>query len=346
MLEGGRILAEQTGSYETWYFYDESGVYGMRYAGADYIFEKNIFGDIVAIYNMGTGALVGEYTYDAWGNILSQTNNTVTNANPFRYRGYYYDTETSMYYLNSRYYDPQICRFINADEPAMLLNSASTVGGANLYSYCNNNPIMYTDGTGQWFLIDDLIAAGVGAIAGLVGTLVGDITASLFTGQWQFSSWETYLGAAVGGAVGGTLSLYMPVNFAIGIGMGIGTFCGMGLENLTGRSNYSWGEILGMTALSAGIGFATAGLGKFARIQNITKGSHSFQQVWNTASTKVRNGTIKSVFNLSAKTIGKGFVSKLNSGFTVGWLASNTILGGVNALKFNFNKKSAYSLLF
>ena len=140
MLEGGRILAEQTGSYETWYFYDESGVCGMHYANGYYLFEKNIFGDIVAIYNMGTGALVGEYTYDAWGNILTATNNAVTNANPFRYRGYYYDTETSMYYLNSRYYDPEICRFISPDNPANLLTESSTSFGANLYQYAYNNP--------------------------------------------------------------------------------------------------------------------------------------------------------------------------------------------------------------
>ena len=150
MLEEGRILAEKTGNNVTWFFYDESGVYGMRYAGTDYIFEKNIFGDIVAIYNMSTGAFVGGYTYDAWGNILTCTNNAVTNANPFRYRGYYYDTETGFYYLNSRYYDPQICRFISPDNPKILsFSSKLYVDGANLYAYCVNNPVRYIDVVGM-----------------------------------------------------------------------------------------------------------------------------------------------------------------------------------------------------
>jgi RHS repeat-associated protein len=107
------------------------------------------FGDVTRIYNMHTGAFVGEYVYDAWGKIIYQTNNTITNANPFRYRSYYYDTESGFYYLNSRYYDPETGRFINADDPTMLLSNAGIVGGANLFAYCLNNPIMRIDNLGK-----------------------------------------------------------------------------------------------------------------------------------------------------------------------------------------------------
>jgi len=88
------------------------------------------------------------------------------NANPFRYRGYYYDKETGLYYLNSRYYDSETGRFINADDPTMLFETAGIVGGANLYSYCLNNPVMYTDPSGHFpWLIAILIAVSVGSVA-------------------------------------------------------------------------------------------------------------------------------------------------------------------------------------
>jgi RHS repeat-associated protein len=153
-VDGDRILMEKPSNlnYGMWYYYDESGVYAFQYEGTNYIFQKNIFGDVTRIYNMHTGAFVGEYVYDAWGKIIYQTNNTITNANPFRYRSYYYDTESGFYYLNSRYYDPETGRFINADDPTMLLSNAGIVGGANLFAYCLNNPIKFVDPSGEvWY---------------------------------------------------------------------------------------------------------------------------------------------------------------------------------------------------
>jgi len=95
--------------------------------------------------------IVTEYTYDSWGRVLSITGSlaeTVGKANPFRYRGYYYDSETELYYLNSRYYDPETGRFINAD------SQVSGVGeeplGYNLFSYCQNNPTNMDDSDGNW----------------------------------------------------------------------------------------------------------------------------------------------------------------------------------------------------
>ncbi len=102
------------------------------------------------------GTLQGRYTYDAWGNILSVTdaqgNNidpsdeySIMNLNPFRYRGYYYDKETNLYYLNTRYYDPETGRFINADDPSVLFETATVPFGVNLFAYCNDNPVMCVD---------------------------------------------------------------------------------------------------------------------------------------------------------------------------------------------------------
>ena len=94
---------------------------------------------------------MAEYSYDAWGK-HTVTNHTIDNIgdiNPIRYRGYYYDTETNLYYLRSRYYDPATGRFINADE--FEYAKPMQLGGLNLYSYCNNNPVMLVDANGTFF---------------------------------------------------------------------------------------------------------------------------------------------------------------------------------------------------
>ena len=117
-----------------------------------YFFEKNLQGDIIAVYNE-SGAKIGTYTYDAWGNHTATAISTatalerlvVTKYNPFRYRGYYYDTETGFYYLQSRYYNPTWGRFINADG---YLNANGDLIGFNMFAYCSNNPVMFVDPTG------------------------------------------------------------------------------------------------------------------------------------------------------------------------------------------------------
>ena len=104
------------------------------------------------------------YTYDAWGKILSVTDGSgsavsdashIANVNPIRYRGYYYDVETGFYYLQSRYYDPEVGRFINADE-----GISASLSGANLFVYCENEPIRHSDPTGKVAVIDDLLILG------------------------------------------------------------------------------------------------------------------------------------------------------------------------------------------
>ena len=105
-------------------------------------------GDIVKVVDE-SGASVAEYTYDAWGNILTETGNFyVRTYNPFRYRGYYYDVETELYYLQSRYYDPAVGRFLNADA-VDYLGATGTVLGYNLYAYCENNNVNLYDPTGN-----------------------------------------------------------------------------------------------------------------------------------------------------------------------------------------------------
>jgi len=112
-----------------------------------YYYVTNLQGDVIAILN-SSGAVVVEYTYDAWGNILSITGSMATTLgrqNPLRYRGYVYDQETGLYYLQSRYYDPEIGRFINADA---FTSTGQGLLGNNMFAYCNNNPATYKDPSG------------------------------------------------------------------------------------------------------------------------------------------------------------------------------------------------------
>ena len=142
----------------------------MRVNGLDYIFRKNLQGDITGIYN-SSAELIVEYTYsDAWGagvTVSGSQASTIGMYNSFRYRGYYYDTESGLYYLNSRYYDPVACRFINADSSL----HENFRDGLNLYVYCGNNPIRYSDPTGEWFGIDDVLLGTTIVVLGGIALL-------------------------------------------------------------------------------------------------------------------------------------------------------------------------------
>lgn len=122
------------------------------YNGAQYFYITNQLGDVVGIAN-AQGEPIAAYSYDEWGNPIetvtrndTEEQNKIAEINPLRYRGYYYDTETGYYYLQSRYYNPEWGRFISPDSFGYIDNSTRL--GFNAYIYCVNNPIMYTDPTG------------------------------------------------------------------------------------------------------------------------------------------------------------------------------------------------------
>ena len=173
-LSGDAIVRENpTGNISLTYLYDESGTrYGFLYKNGStssyYYYVYNGQGDVTEIVD-SSGNKVAQYAYNAWGLPLSVkdgSGNTVTSAthianlNPFRYRGYYYDTESGFYYLQSRYYDPETCRFINADSQ---INS--NLSGTNLFAYCNNNPVMLYDPDGHFGFLTACFIIGVGALA-------------------------------------------------------------------------------------------------------------------------------------------------------------------------------------
>ena len=140
----GDKLTAQTDNGNTWYFrYDGDTPIGLEFDGVEYYYVTNLQGDVIAILN-DSGECVAEYSYDAWGNCtVTKATDTIAYDNPLRYRGYYYDFDSGLYYLQSRFYDANTGRFINADEPEMILQ-----GVYNLFSYCENNPVNCVDYAG------------------------------------------------------------------------------------------------------------------------------------------------------------------------------------------------------
>ena len=191
---GQNLIKEEHTDYSLWFFYDERGIAGFtKSANANsvtssdtsYYYRKNAEGDITHLYSQG-GDLLARYEYNAWGEVRvynrngsditegSNYANEIGRINPIRYRGYYYDEDTKLYYLINRYYDPEVGRFINADDIAYL--SPFILGGVNLFAYCNNNPVMYIDPEGL-FIISVGIGLGIGLKALAVAIGIGTVVA-------------------------------------------------------------------------------------------------------------------------------------------------------------------------
>ena len=147
-LNGKNVVHMTQGSNDLHFFYDAQGKPGMvTYNDVDYFYVYNLQGDVVALID-ANGTQVVEYVYDAWGYPISKTGSlaaTIGTLNPFRYRGYVYDEETGLYYLRSRYYNPVWKKFVNADQILKIQNLLDN----NMFCYCKNVPVLFTDSMGQ-----------------------------------------------------------------------------------------------------------------------------------------------------------------------------------------------------
>lgn len=175
-LDGSKVIYEQTGENIIYYIYDENDrVIGLKYDDTQYYYIRNGQNDIIGILDSNLNQIVS-YEYDSWGNILSikdENGNEITDSNniglinPYRYRSYRYDTETGLYYLQSRYYSPEWGRFINFDNYGGEIGSLLSHNG---YAYCGNNPVNLFDENGNWFL--SVVAFAAKAIASVIVPII------------------------------------------------------------------------------------------------------------------------------------------------------------------------------
>ena len=226
ILDGTKIVAEKTGNQWTYYLYDENGApAGIIYDGELYGYRKNLQGDIVEIVHSEYNVSLVQYTYSPYGEVLSISGtmaDTLGVANPFRYRGYYYDNETGFYYVSSRYYDPEIGRWISP-EPNVYngeFDEGAGLIGYNVYAYCANNSVNNIDPTGE-FVISTAVLIGIG-IGALIGGTVGGVYGykkAVKNNVAKQDRWKYVVGYGLGGAV---------VVGVIGgfVGYGIGFLCG------------------------------------------------------------------------------------------------------------------------
>ena len=316
-LSGSQIVTEswtQSGvEYFIVYLYDESGApIGMQYRTSNYaygefdnyFFEKNLFGDVVAIYNE-TGTKIGSYKYDAWGVCNASVESTastlekkvVRTLNPFRYRGYYYDTETGFYYLQSRYYNPQWGRFLNADG---YINANSDLIGYNMYAYCSNNPVMYTDPTGE-VLSELAIAVIAGACISGGISLVVSIVAEIVERDFRWYDVGQVVISTVIGAAEGALTVLIPgASIFIGaIGAALDTGLTGAIDCLAKEPGASWQALPFDIGVSAVIGACSSVGGS-----ELVKGKKILHKAWDSLD-KIGKGIHPKIKKEAIKVVNK-----------------------------------------
>ena len=215
------------------FFYDAQNKPAIvEFNGAAYAYLYNQQDNIIGLVD-NAGVQVVSYSYDAWGQIINTTGslaNTLGKLNPFKYRGYIYDEETGLYYLRSRYYNPDLCRFINADDVESM-GADGDINGYQLFIYCMNDPVNLKDEAGSWSLpnwakiaisaaiiigaavvatvatggVACIAAGAIGAANGAVSGAVGGAITGAIQSRIETGSWDNALEAAVDGAVDGFL---------------------------------------------------------------------------------------------------------------------------------------------
>ena len=266
------------------------------------------------------------YRYDGWGNhkvmnpdgSKNESDTFIGNINPFRYRGYYYDVETGLYYLKTRYYDPEVGRFITIDDISYL--APDTINGLNLYAYCGNNPVMMVDPDGcapkwwQWLLFGigaALVIASVvvlsvatgGAATGLIGAIAVGAAKGALIGAAVGSVVGIAGGAIYAGVTGADLGQSILSGFLIGFG--IGAIVGAVIGGMVGANGWYNAKALEFT----NVGSKEVVLGRSPTYVEIAKSRgatyfHTTDDVWNATRS------LKGVGNRGMWKINKAFLKQ------------------------------------
>ena len=225
-LDGDKIIAQkEEGGERMDFLYDEKGTpFAFEYQGKMYFYQTNLQGDIIGIVD-SKGSQVVVYRYDAWGEVLVSSDASgfgLSQINPLRYRGYYYDQETGLYYLQTRYYDPKVRRFLNADDASVLTKDPEQLTEKNLYAYCDDNPVMYRDDAGMFVVTAAMVECGIKGLIGMAINVATVYFAAKVTGQKLGVG--DFVIAALAGFVGGAISNNFYATLANALVSGIGTY--------------------------------------------------------------------------------------------------------------------------
>lgn len=221
IYDGDKLIYESSPYGKLNFLYDENNMlYGFIKNNTEmYLYIRDNLQNIIAITKL-SGEIVVKYTYEAWGKLLSTTGSLASiigTLNPFKYKGYYYDQESGMYYCKSRYYVPDWCRWLNADNPENI--KIGNVVDTNLFAYCNNQPLIYFDENGnipKW-LKKTLIAATI-----VVGTVA--FVAAIVASSGTVGALAGTAAAAIGissTAVGTTVSIATTATYVVATGVAI-----------------------------------------------------------------------------------------------------------------------------
>ena len=339
-LEGTNIVFETKDNNILYFMRDNTNdLIGFKYNDNIYYYIKNAQNDIIGILDSNYN-IVAKYKYNSWGvnikitdgigNDVQNNLNHIANINPFRYRSYYYDSETKLYYLNSRYYNPLWGRFLNSDG---TIGANNDIIGYNLYAYCSNKPIIFTDDTGEGIFGSLLIGGGIGFVAGVLGKLGSDIVNSVMSGKPKFSPWQEYVGSGVGGSatmISHSLK-FGPVISGV-IGGGTSSVVTQGLNKVTKGEKVSKDSFLKNVAVDAALG-GVSGL-ITVKISGITTGRNSYSAIYQSGLTKLQNDTVK---NMSFNVMKKGLISNVSGDlFSIGIGGiSSYIQNAINEIKYN-----------
>lgn len=280
VYNGGKVIAEYTGTKRVDYLYDENGMlYGFIYNNAKYFYIRDTLQNIMGIVDANGNAVV-HYNYTAYGECKAITGSkasTIGTINSFRYKGYYFDAETEFFYCNARYYSPDFCRFISPDSAQYL--EPKSIDNLNLYCYCCNDSINKYDPSGHFALT----TFGICAIAGIVSAAVilggsAQLASNALAGETGSDLWRGVAGAALGSGVNALVLCTAPFTggtslvFAAGLGA-IAQTCVDTLETVVRGEEVNRWQI----AVDLSINFATTFAGNWLGAKVIPTNSGWFK---------------------------------------------------------------------
>ena len=336
----GRLIREVSTEYftesasetrELVFLYDESSMVGFTYSkngatATSYYYQRNLQGDVVGIYNT-SGTKIAGYNYDAWGNhtITASTtaNRIIAKANPIRYRGYYYDEDTKLYYLNSRYYSPEFRRFISPDDTAYL--DYESVNGLNLYCYCGNDPVNFVDPSGHFAISTLLIGLAVTSfvswgLSKVFGSQISGGISSTVNGAGAIYTGVKLLSfGPVGWIAGGALIIIGAGTIALGTNEIVDGITGTNyIQNWTGWDDTTYNSIYAGSNMVSALGSIAGNYGmKIASNKMLANIMAEPQKVQNLSIFKFETyARYSNQWNLLPSKNGKGMraLSRINNG--------------------------------